>query len=260
MDIRPPYGYQEIVPLTKQHRVLLPEPRKLPIVFRNITALPLSYTEFGAACRDYPIAFIGGDGGRPYVAMAVLGLENQQNLFVTADGAWDAAVYLPAYVRRYPFCMTRVTLDGKEQPERIACVEKRAINDKGEELHDAKGNPLPAWEERKKLLFDYENDLVRSDELSRVLAELGLLETFTMQAIPNEGAPIAMTGMHRVAEQKLGALAPEKLKELTQNGILARVYAHLISLSNFGRLLDRRAGAPKPPAAAATARDRKKPG
>jgi hypothetical protein len=63
----------------------------------------------------------------------------------------------------------------------------------------------------------------------------------TMQAVPNEGTPLAMTGMYRVAEQKLGELAPEKLKELTQKGILVRVYAHLISLSNFGRLLDRRA-------------------
>ena len=258
MDIKPPYGYQEIVPLTKQHRVLLPEPRKLPLVFRNLTALPLSYTEFGAACRDYPIAFIGSEGGRQFVAMALLGLENQQNLFVTADGAWDPGVYLPAYVRRYPFCMTRVTVDGKEQPERIACVEKRAINDKGDVLHDPKGNPLPVWEERKKLLFDYENDLVRSDEMSRSLAELGLLETFTMQAVPNEGEPIAMTGMHRVAEQKLTDLPPEKLKWLTQNGILARIYAHLISLNNFGRLLDRRAGAAKPGAAPA-ARERKKP-
>jgi hypothetical protein len=262
MDIRPPYGYQEIVPLTKQHRVLLPEPRKLPLVFRSITALPLSYTEFAAACRDYPIAFISGDSGRTFVAMAVLGLENQQNLFVTADGAWDAGAYLPAYVRRYPFCMTRVTMDGKEQAERIACVEKRAINDKGEALHDAQGNPSPVWEERKKLLFDYENDLMRSDEMSRVLSTLGLLETFTMQAVPNQGTPLSMTGLYRVKEQKVAALAPDKLKELTQNGVLARVYAHLISLANFGRLLDRRTGeakAPAAPSAAAPARERKKP-
>ena len=258
MDIKPPYGYQEIVPLNKQHRVVLPEGRKLPLVFRSLTALPLSYTEFGAACRDYPIAFVSGDGGATFVAMAVLGLENQQNLFVTPDGSWEANVYLPAYVRRYPFCMTRVTVDGQEQPERIACVEKREINDKGEALYDAKGDPLPVWEERRKLLFEYEADLVRSEELARTLAELQLLETFTMQAIPNEGAPLAMTGMHRVAEQKLGELAPEKLKDLTQKGILARVYAHLISFNNFGRLLDRRAAIAKLAAAGAPKSDPKK--
>lgn len=260
MDIKPPYGYQEIVPLTRQHRVLLPEARKLPLVFRSLAALPLSYTEFSVACRDYPIAFIGNNGA--FVAMAVLGMENQQNLFVTADGGWDPGVYLPAYVRRYPFCMTRVTVDGKEQPERIACVEKRAINDKGEALYDARGEELPGWVERKKLLFEYEADLVRSDEMSRTLAGLGLLENFTMQAHPNGGAPLAMTGMYRVTEEKLAALAPETLKDLAQKGILARVYAHLISLANFGRLLDRRAAGIKLAAAppAAPQRERKNPG
>lgn len=249
MDIKPPYGYQEIVPLTKKQRVVLPEGRKLPLVFRSLTALPLSYAEFGAACRDYPIAFVSGDGGDSFLPMAVLGLDNQQNLFVTASGSWDGAVYLPAYIRRYPFCMTRVTVSGKEQAERIACVEKRAISDKGEALYDGKGEPTPVWEERRKLLFEYEADLVRSEEMCRTLEELQLLETFTMQAVPNQGTPIAMTGMYRVAESKIAGLAPDQLKTLVQRGILARVYAHLISLNNFGRLLDRRS-ATQPPASA----------
>jgi hypothetical protein len=251
MDIRPPYGYQEIVPLNKQHRVVLPEGGRLPLVFRSLTALPLSFTEFAAACRDYPIAFVTGDAGGSFVPMVVLGLENQQNLFVTKEGAWDASVYLPAYVRRYPFCMTRVTVDGREQPERVACVEKRAINDKGVALYDDKGEPLPLWDERRKLLFEYEADLVRSEEMCRVVARLQLYEPFTMQATPNEGAPLALTGMHRVSEQKLSELAADAVKEIVQNGVLARIYAHLISLSNFARLLERRAAlasaAPKRP-------------
>jgi hypothetical protein len=248
MDIRPPYGYQEIVPLTKQHRVVLPETGKLPLVFRTMSALPLSFTEFAVACRDYPIAFVSGDGGANFVPMAVLGIENQQNLFVSKDGAWDPGFYVPAYVRRYPFCMTRVTVDGREQAERVACVEKRAISDKGEALFDKEGGPLPAWQERQKLLFEYEADLLRSEEMCRSLAQLQLLEPFTMQAVPNEGSPLALTGMHRVAEQKLAELPAEKLKELTQSGVLSRVYSHLISLANFARLLDRRTTAAATPA------------
>ncbi len=245
MDISSPYGYQEIVPLNKQHRVVLPKSGKLPLVFRSLIALPLSFTEFAAACRDYPIAFVSGDAGASFVPMVVLGLENQQNLFVTPGGAWDSGVYLPAYVRRYPFCMTRVTVDGREQAERVACVEKRAISDKGEALYDNTGEPLPVWEERRKLLFEYEADLVRSEEMSRALAQLQLFEPFTMQAVPDAGAPVAMTGMHRVAEPKLSALAPETAKELIQKGALARIYAHLISLNNFQHLLDRRTGLAK---------------
>jgi hypothetical protein len=241
MDIKPPYGYQEIVPLTKVHRVVLPGGRKLPPAFRNITALPLSFTEFAAAGRDYPIAFVSGDGGKSFVAMAVLGLENERNLFAAPDGTWDSGAYLPAYVRRYPFCMTRVTVSGQEQPERIACVEKRAIGERGEPLYDEQGEPLPVWEQRRKLLFEFEADLARTEEMCRSLAGLGLLETFTMQAVPNQGVPFALAGMHRVVEQRLHELPAEKLKELAQAGVLARVYAHLISLNNFARLLDRRA-------------------
>jgi hypothetical protein len=246
MDIRPPYGYQEVVPLTKQHRVVLPAGGKLPLVFRSLAALPLSFTEFAVACRDYPIAFLStGDGGG-FIPMVVLGLENQQNLFVTKDGSWENGAYVPAYVRRYPFCMTKVTVDGREQPERVACVEKRAINDKGDALYDKQGEPLSAWQARQKLLFEYEADLLRSEDMCRSIATLQLFEPFTMQAVPNEGTPLAMTGMHRIAEQKLAELAPEQLKELVQKGILSRVYAHLISLSNFGRLLDRRVTGGKP--------------
>jgi SapC protein len=241
MDIKPPYGYQEIVPLTKAHRVVLPDGRKLPLAFRNLAALPLSFTEFAAAGRDYPIAFVSGDGGKSFVAMMVLGLEHQQNLFVTPDGTWDSSAYLPAYVRRYPFCMARVTVSGQEQPERIACVEKRAIGGRGEPLYDAQGEPLAAWEQRRKLLFEFEADLARTEEMCHSLAGLGLLETFTMQAVPNQGAPFALAGMHRVVEQRLHELPAEKIKELGQAGVLARVYAHLISLNNFARLLDRRA-------------------
>lgn len=241
MDIRPPYGYQEIVPLAKSHRVVLPEERKLPTVFRNVTALPLSYSEFTLAARDYPVIFISGDEGKTFVAMLLLGLENQQNLFVTKDESWETGVYIPAYVRRYPFCMTKVSIDGKEQAERIACVEKRAIGDKGEALFDEKGNALPIWDERQKLLFEYEADLARTEEMCKILQELQLFEPFTMQAVPNQGQPVAMTGMYRVNEQKLAELPAEKLKELVTNGVLPRVYLHIASLGNFHRLLDRRA-------------------
>jgi hypothetical protein len=52
--------------------------------------------------------------------------------------------------------------------------------------------------------------------------------------------------MYRVSEEKLSALAPEKLKEMVLKGVLSRLYAHLISLANFARLLDRRAALLKP--------------
>ena len=240
MEIKPPYGYQEIVPLAKTHKVLLPEERKLPAPFQKLTALPLSYTEFAVAVHDYPITFISGDNGKTFVAMAILGVEPRQNLFLTANGGWDARTYLPAYVRRYPFCMTRVSVDGKEQSERVACVEKDALQAKGAALFDDKGEALPVWDGLRKLLFEFEADLARTEEMCRKLHELQLLEPFAAQAAPQGETPIALTGMHRVSEERLHALPADQLKALANSGILSRVYAHLLSLNNFQRLINRR--------------------
>jgi hypothetical protein len=45
--------------------------------------------------------------------------------------------------------------------------------------------------------------------------------------------------MFRVAENKLGGLDGAVLQDLAQKGILGRIYAHLMSLDNFQRLLVR---------------------
>lgn len=45
--------------------------------------------------------------------------------------------------------------------------------------------------------------------------------------------------MHRVVEQNLENLNAAQLKNLVRKGYLARIYMHLLSLQNFGRLLDR---------------------
>ena len=250
MQINPPYGFKEIIALAKTHRVILPKGPTLPAAFRTMNPMPVSYTEFPIASRDYPLVFISADQGKTFVPMLVLGLAAQQNLYVTPDNAWAPNVYVPAYVRRYPFCMTRVTtLDGREAAERVACVEKLALNDKGEMLFDSKGNPLPEWEQRQKLLFEYEADLARTEEMSKLLAQHQLLEPFTMQAVPNQGEPLQLTGMYRVAEARLAELDAAVLKDLVQKGVLGRIYTHLLSLDNFQRLLGRRAEVTKPAAA-----------
>jgi hypothetical protein len=62
LQITPPHGYDEIVLLQKSHRVLLRH-GTTPGFCRAINALAVSYAEFVAASRDYPIVFASGDKG-----------------------------------------------------------------------------------------------------------------------------------------------------------------------------------------------------
>jgi SapC len=240
MQINPPFGYKEIVPLYKNNKVTLPAPGAVPEFCTQLNAIPISYTEFTVACRDYPLVFTSGDEGKTYAPVAVLGLTNGENLFL-ANGAWEKGTYVPAYVRRYPFCMARVNLDQVEQADRLICVEKAFLDDAGEAMFDAEGKPLPKWQPIEKLLQEYEADLDRSREMSAILSDYALLEPFTMQAQTNAGAAMNLTGMYRVAEKKLEFLNASQHKNLIKKGVMGRIYAHLISIDNFARLLDRKA-------------------
>ena len=239
MQINPPFGYKEIVPLYKNQKVRLPDSGTVPEFCRGLNAIPVSYGEFAVACRDYPLVFASGDSGRSYSPVAVLGLADRENLFL-ADGAWERGAYLPAYLRRYPFCMARVTLDKVEQAERLICVEKDFLNESGEAMFDAAGAALPQWQPIEKLLQEYETDLERSREMCSILADYALLEPFVMQAQTNAGAAMNLAGMFRVEEKKLEFLNASQHKNLLKKGIMGRIYAHLISLDNFARLLDRK--------------------
>ena len=126
MQIAPPFGYREVVPFLKTHKVRLLAAGEVPEFARNGNAIPISHTEFQPIARHYPIVFTTGDSGKSYAAVAVLGLTAGENLFYE-NGRWAAGAYIPAYARRYPFCMAKVNLNRVEQKDRLICVEKSSV-------------------------------------------------------------------------------------------------------------------------------------
>jgi len=175
--------------------------------------------------------------------VAVLGLTSGENLFYQ-DDKWVSGVYIPAYARRYPFCMAKVNVNKVEQKEHLICVEKTYIDENGEQMFDEKQQPTSKWNDLERLLGEYERDLEHSREMCSILADYGLFEPFAMQATfkGENQKPMQMTGMFRVAEKNLENMNAAQLKNLIRKGILPRIYMHLMSLENFGRLLDRKSG------------------
>ena len=241
MQISPPFGYKEVVPFLKNQKVRLLGPGEVPEFVQHGNAIPISMSEFQPVHRDYPIVFTGGQGADVLTPVAVLGLTGGENLFYQ-DGKWVSGVYIPAYARRYPFCMAKVNINQVEQKEHLICIEKTYIDENGEQMFDDEQQPTAKWNDFSRLLGEYEQDLERSREMCSILADYGLFEPFTMQAsFRDEGEkPLQMAGMFRVIEKNLENLNAAQLKNLIRKGILPRIYIHLMSLENFGRLLDRR--------------------
>lgn len=238
MKITPPFGYDEIVPLQKQHRVLLPS-GSTPSFCRNINALAVSVSEFVAAGHDYPIVFISLDQGNSFAPVIVLGLSEKTNLFVDGDGDWDPDCYVPAFVRRYPFCISKLYRDGTPEGDRVVCVAKSYLDAAGVVLFDERGEPGERWQSIERLLTEFERDLDLTNEMCAALTRLGLFEPFTMQVMREHQEQLVLGGMFRISESRLADLQAANHKVMIAKGYMSRIYAHLHSLQNFARL-DRR--------------------
>ena len=238
MKITGPIGYDEIVPLQMTHRVL--RAGATPAFCRGLSAIAVSLAEFPVAARDYPLVFATLDEGRTYAPVAVLGFDPGSNLFIDADGQWDAGAYVPAFVRRYPFCISKIYVDGEPQSERAVCVAKAWIDPTGIALFDAQGRPSREWKSIERLLAEYEADLDRTAQFCAALARMRLLEPFSVQHIGGGTAvEVKLGGMSRVNEAKLKDLKPASHKVLATKGFTALIHAHLHSLQNFQRLAAR---------------------
>src|SRR5690242_18758694 len=75
-------------------------------------AIPVTVDEFTMVQRHYPIVFSVGDNPVP---IALMGLNEGVNVFIDEEGRpRDTSIYIPAYVRRYPFLLARLRPDSDE--------------------------------------------------------------------------------------------------------------------------------------------------
>lgn len=236
-----PHGYKRIVPLDKAFRLRLPEAGEAPRFCHTLHAVPISASEFPAAMRDYPIVFVRRAGDFEYSPMIILGLREGQNLFVMGDGKWDRRTYVPAYVRRYPFCLVTTEHATAQAPDRLICVDPDAIDEgSGRRMFDESGEPLPHWSIIERMLFEYEDDLTLSRDMCRYFSQLDLLEPFTLRAELVGGFSLAMENLYRINRPRLAELPSSDLRDLVSRGYMDYLYAHLFSQENFHRLLARR--------------------
>lgn len=234
-----PAGYGAVVPLDRQRHAGLGLRRDASHAWvRALNAVPVGGAEFFAAARHYPLAFLRDARGGEFRAVAVLGLRARENRFVDGSGRWAADHYVPAYVRRFPFCVA--PLNEGDTPRNLICVQEDQLStDTEQPLFAADGTPTAAWDALQRLIEAMEDSHQQTRVLCRRLEALELLVPFDALALPQGGGPLRLQGLFRVDETRLPRLAERALRTLLRKGELRAVYAHLLSLDNFARLLER---------------------
>ena len=198
--------------------------------------VPLTVTEFSAAALSYPIIFTG-DNRQP---VAVMGLSSNENLFVAPDGEFRADAYVPAYVRRYPF----VFADDKQNQRLILCIDRGAsiVAAGGQNPLFVDGQPSDYTNMAMEICNNFEQERQRTEGFVALVKDLDLLDIREAHFTPRNpdgtpGQPQKLAEYYAVSEDKLRALPAEKLVELRDNGALGQIYAHLVSLVGWDRLI-----------------------
>ena len=199
--------------------------------------VPLQVGEFGPASTSYPIIF-AGDQRAP---LAVTGVRDGENLYIDPDGSYRLGVYVPGFIRRYPFVIAK----DDQQDRMIVCI------DRAFELWTEKNPDVALFENGEPTAFtksciefcgQFDADRLRTDSFVKLLTDLDLFEprqtTWTPRlADGSAGEPKTLAEYFAVSEAKLNALPAEKLVELRDNGALSQIYAHINSLYAWDRLI-----------------------
>lgn len=224
-----PMLYNDLLPLSsKDHakwKVRQVDAAKF-IVDQN--AMPITTDEFISAARFYPIVFSQGDSPVP---LALMGLNEGVNTAVDDDGKLRGPVYVPAYIRRYPFLFARLNPDSDEMS---LCFDPTSevigkFKD-GENLFED-GEQSEALKQVIAFCQQFEESGARTQLFMKELMDLDLLmdgEVSIQQ--PGNDKPFIYRGFQMVDDSKLRDMRGDALRKISQNGILPLLYAHLFSL------------------------------
>jgi len=240
MRLIAPPGYGVVVPFNKEsHSQLAVKEEQRFLFARNLNAIFATITEFVQCARSYPIVFSTLKDGEEYVPMAVTGLATGENRFIDEQGNWQAGAYVPAYVRRYPFCVVEIQAESDTTPQQLVCVDEAALVETDNSFFEANGEPSEAWQQFQNFMQEYESSRIATQAFTSKLAEHDLFEVFEAKAMHVSGQEYHMINMYRINEKKLKKLTAKVLRELMNKNYMYFIYAHLMSLDNFQLLLDR---------------------
>jgi len=228
--------YKQAIPVSKELHGSLSIDTRMDYSFASrVNSVPLTATEFPNAARDYVIVFAGQETPMP---AAILGVQQDENIFVSDDGRWEGR-YIPAFVRRYPFVFS----SNEENSNFTLCIDKEFSGfneeDRGEKLFDEAGDKTVYLDKMLDFLSEYQVQFQRTQTFCEKLKEFDLLETMQAHISMPTGSQQSLTGFQVINRDRLKALDGDKLAELAKTDALELAYLHLQSLNNFSVMVQR---------------------
>lgn len=208
-------------------------------------AVPVTVDEFPMVQRFFPIVFTSGENPVP---LALMGLNEGVNMFVDENGKLTGRVYVPAYIRRYPFLLARLR---PETDDLSLCFDPSAEVigpfEEGQPLFE-NGEPTETVKNILGFTEQWEQSWQKTGAFVKELEQNKLLIDGEVAIQPGDAAqPYIYRGFQMVDENKLRELRGDVLRKMNSSGLLPLVYAHLYSLGLMSELFQLQLEAGKVP-------------
>ncbi|WP_019515704.1 SapC family protein [Sphingomonas sp. Mn802worker] len=234
-----PLFYNGLEPLSSEaHANYRIRPANVAPFLAQQHAVPLTVEEFPLVQRYMPIVFSIGDDAIP---IGLMGLNEGVNVFVDDEGKLiQDDFYVPAYIRRYPYMLARLSPDAQELS---LCFDPTSDTigpfEDGEPMF-ADGKPTEIVQNVLQFTESFEQAGARTSQFMKELREMDLLMDGEV-SIQQEGVeqPFVYRGFQMVDEQKLADLRGDQLRKISQSGMLPLLYAHLFSLALMREVFSR---------------------
>lgn len=226
------YGALDLLDRDRHRTLRIAPPTNLEFTARS-HVFPLNATEFRRASRDFPIVFLRV-GSRP-VSVMVTSRAPGSNGGLGADLQWRAGMYVPAYIRRYPFILVQY-----ESGQKIGFDPDAPhfLNEGGEPIFPS-GSDGGALARIQSFCGAFDLAARETEAFSFSLDENKLLLPAQTSISVSGVQDIVVDGFEVVDEARLRALNPETLADWLRRGWLSFIESHHASLDRWADMVSR---------------------
>ena len=197
-------------------------------------------TEFEAVQREYPI-LIRKDPSGAYQAVALLGLDRDENLFLDETG-WNAR-YVPAVQRRGPFSIALQRDERGGEPRPMIHVDldhPRVSHTEGEPLFLSAGGNAPYLQGVSHALSQIHDGLEIAPPMFAAFEQYGLIAPIDIEIKLDDSTSYDIPDVYTISPDSLNALTGEALERLHASGLLRAAQWIASSMGNIQDLIARK--------------------
>ena len=228
-----PLFYKNPMPLDAKKHKDLALIKNFSLEFaKPVNAVPINLVEMPQAAHFYPITFTPDESATP---VAILGMRDKENLFMTDDNLWLQNTYVPAYIRRYPFIFSEMP----DSEQLTLCFDNTTglIEEGGEQrFFTEDGKPAKLAEDALNFCKSYHAAAQQTIPFSQALIEHDLLMEREAQINVAGGRKINYSGFRIIDQKKFNELDDKVIIEFRSKGWLPFFYAHFFSEYQWNRL------------------------